>query len=129
MMMTMKEEGLETGRVAGEEDDADAAVKKTHGERKNRDDGERRCHDEAAQPMPPAESIIEHVVHNIHLVIQTRGELSAGDVVISHCLDVTSQLVARTKSNSAHALLQDKACASPRQGADRATIERHQQSR
>jgi hypothetical protein len=41
MMMTMKEEGLETGHAAGEEDDTDAAAKKTCGERKNRDDGER----------------------------------------------------------------------------------------
>jgi hypothetical protein len=56
VMMTMKEEGLETGHVAGEEDDTDAVVKKTYGERKNRNNGERRCHNEAAQPMPLAES-------------------------------------------------------------------------
>jgi hypothetical protein len=42
--------------AAGEEDDNDAVVKKTCGERKNRDNGERRCHNEAAQPMPLAES-------------------------------------------------------------------------
>jgi hypothetical protein len=56
MMTTMKEEGLETGHAAGEEDDTDTAAKKTHGERKNRDNGERRCHNEAARPMPLAES-------------------------------------------------------------------------
>jgi hypothetical protein len=44
--------------VAAEEDDNDndAAVKKTCGERKNRDNGERQCHNEAAQPTQLAES-------------------------------------------------------------------------
>ena len=39
----MKEEGLETGHVAGEEDDADTVEEKTYGERKNRNNGERQC--------------------------------------------------------------------------------------
>jgi hypothetical protein len=44
--------------VATEEDDNDndAVVKKTYGERKNRNNGERQYHNEAAQPMPLAES-------------------------------------------------------------------------
>ncbi len=44
--------------VAAEEDDddADAAAEKTHGERKNRDNGERQGHNEAAQPTQLAES-------------------------------------------------------------------------
>jgi hypothetical protein len=54
--MTMKEEGFKKARAAGEEDDTDTVAKKTCGERKNRDNGERRRHDEAAQPMPLAES-------------------------------------------------------------------------
>jgi hypothetical protein len=33
-------------------------------------------------PCHQQNQIIEHVVHNIHLIIQTRGELSAGDVVL-----------------------------------------------